>query len=136
MKKHAIEKGAGHYSVTVIRDFIARHYLIGGDWGAENEEHSHHYKLELTLAGENLDQHNYLVDIVVIEEALDAFVGRYSDALLNEMPAFSGTNPSIELFCRVAFEELVPAVAVPGLSFAAVTMWEHDTARARYSAPV
>jgi len=25
------------YTVAVRRDFIAQHYLIGGDWGAENE---------------------------------------------------------------------------------------------------
>ena len=24
------------YTVAVRRDLIARHYLIGGDWGAEN----------------------------------------------------------------------------------------------------
>jgi 6-pyruvoyltetrahydropterin/6-carboxytetrahydropterin synthase len=31
------------YTVAVRRDFIAQHYLIGGDWGAENELHAHHY---------------------------------------------------------------------------------------------
>ncbi|RQW02823.1 MAG: 6-carboxytetrahydropterin synthase, partial [Calditrichaeota bacterium] len=39
------------YTVTVIRDFISRHFLIGGDWGAENDLHSHHYKIELMLEG-------------------------------------------------------------------------------------
>ncbi len=29
------------YSVSVRRNFIAQHYLIGGDWGPENELHSH-----------------------------------------------------------------------------------------------
>ena len=57
------------YSVTVIRDFIARHYLIGGDWGPENEPNSHHFRLELSLYGDSLDQHNYMVDIVEIETA-------------------------------------------------------------------
>jgi 6-pyruvoyltetrahydropterin/6-carboxytetrahydropterin synthase len=31
------------YTVAVRRDFIAQHYRIGGDWGAENELHAHHY---------------------------------------------------------------------------------------------
>ena len=31
------------------RDFSARHYLIGGDWGAENIEHAHRYRMELVL---------------------------------------------------------------------------------------
>jgi 6-pyruvoyltetrahydropterin/6-carboxytetrahydropterin synthase len=124
------------YSVTVIRDFIAQHYLIGGDWGAENDPHSHHYRLELTLFGPSLDQHNYMVDIVAIEAALDRFVTRYADKLLNDTPAFADTNPSIELFCRVAWDEIVPSIAAPTVKRATITMWEHDTARASYTATV
>jgi 6-pyruvoyltetrahydropterin/6-carboxytetrahydropterin synthase len=29
------------YSVTVRRAFIAQHFLVGGDWGRENEVNSH-----------------------------------------------------------------------------------------------
>ena len=39
------------YTLAVRRDFIARHFLIGGDWGAENFPNSHHYVLELQLEG-------------------------------------------------------------------------------------
>ena len=52
------------YTLGIKRNFIARHFLIGGDWGAENLPNSHHYVLELQLAGKELDQHGYLVDIV------------------------------------------------------------------------
>ena len=31
------------YTLGIKRDFIARHFLIGGDWGAENLPNSHHY---------------------------------------------------------------------------------------------
>ncbi len=58
-------------------DFVAQHYLIGGDWGAENEWHSHHYALELQLIGPELDAHGCLVDIVAVERELDAIVGQY-----------------------------------------------------------
>ena len=34
------------YSVAVKREFVAQHFLIGGDWGAENDWHSHHYQVE------------------------------------------------------------------------------------------
>ncbi len=37
------------YSLGVAREFTARHFLIGGDWGEENVEHSHHYRMELVL---------------------------------------------------------------------------------------
>ena len=58
------------YTLAVKRDFVAQHYLIGGDWGAENEWHSHHYALELQLIGPELDAHGYLVDIVAVEREL------------------------------------------------------------------
>ena len=67
------------YTLAVKRDFVAQHYLIGGDWGAENEWHSHHYALELQLQGKELDQHGYLVDIVDVEQHLDAVVARYRE---------------------------------------------------------
>jgi 6-pyruvoyltetrahydropterin/6-carboxytetrahydropterin synthase len=42
------------YTVAVKRDFVAQHFLVGGDWGAENQKHSHHYEVELQLEGATL----------------------------------------------------------------------------------
>ncbi|MEZ4656751.1 MAG: 6-carboxytetrahydropterin synthase [Caldilineaceae bacterium] len=39
------------YTLAVQRDFVAQHFLIGGDWGPENQWHSHHYRLEVQLQG-------------------------------------------------------------------------------------
>ena len=64
------------YTLGVRRDFIARHFLIGGDWGSENFPNSHHYILELQLEGRELDQHGYLVDILDVEKHLDDAVWR------------------------------------------------------------
>ena len=60
------------YRLAVTRDFIAQHYLIGGDWGAENSRHSHAYRLQLVLQGKTLDRHGYLADIVEVERAIAA----------------------------------------------------------------
>ena len=49
------------YTLAVRKDFIARHYLIGGDWGAENLPNSHHYLLELNLSGSVLDIHGLTI---------------------------------------------------------------------------
>jgi len=43
------------YTVTITRDFVAQHFLVGGDWGAENQWHSHHYQVEVRLEGATLD---------------------------------------------------------------------------------
>ena len=47
------------YKLGVKRDLVARHFLVGGDWGQENELHSHHYVMELQLEGEQVDQHGF-----------------------------------------------------------------------------
>jgi 6-pyruvoyl-tetrahydropterin synthase len=39
------------YTVAVQRELIAQHFLIGGDFGPENLPHSHHYRVEVRLAG-------------------------------------------------------------------------------------
>ena len=57
------------YQLAITRDFIAQHYLIGGDWGRENEQHSHHYKVEVRVQQQDLDQHGYLIDIVDLESS-------------------------------------------------------------------
>lgn len=124
------------YQVAVKRDFIARHFLIGGDWGAENQEHAHHYAVELVLEGETLDRHGYLVDIVEIESALDALVGRYRDSLLNDLPEFAGLNPSIEHFSRILSESLAGVITAPNLSGYVVRLWENEIAWASYRAEI
>ena len=121
------------YTLAVKRDFVAQHYLIGGDWGAENAWHSHHYFLELQLAGTQLDQHGYLVDIVAVEHELDAIVSRFQDKTLNDLGEFNGLNPSIEHFTRIVCESLAQRLNMPNLDSICVRIWENEIAWASYS---
>ncbi len=121
------------YSVGVIRDFVAQHYLVGGDWGAENRLHSHHYRVELQLSGPGLDRHGYLVDILDIEQNLDGLVAAYRDKTLNDMPAFAGLNPSIEHFSRILAEALSECIHPTNLVNVTVRLWETGAAWASYS---
>ncbi|MFN7035048.1 MAG: 6-pyruvoyl trahydropterin synthase family protein [Bellilinea sp.] len=120
------------YRVGVIRDFIAQHYLIGGDWGAENQLHSHPYRLELELSGRQLDQHQYLVDIVAIEQALDNLIARYRDRTLNDLPEFAGVNPSLEHFARALCESLAQQFLDGTVERISVKLWENALAWAGY----
>jgi 6-pyruvoyltetrahydropterin/6-carboxytetrahydropterin synthase len=120
------------YTVTVQRDFIAQHYLIGGDWGAENELHSHHYRVELQLEGSELDKHGYLVDIVDIENNIEALVKVYADQTLNDCPEFNGLNPSIEHFARILCHSLSGRILAPNVSALTVKLWENDIAWTSY----
>ncbi len=120
------------YCVAVKRNFIAKHRLIGGDWGAENELHSHHYIIELTLEGAELDQHGYLVDIVQIEHALDTLTARYRDRCLNDLEEFAGLNPSIEHFSRILCQALADQITAANIRVMTVKLWENEIAWASY----
>jgi len=120
------------YTLAVRRDFMARHALIGGDWGAENLPHEHHYVLELQTAGETLNQHGYLVDIVEVEQRLDELVGRYRGAMLNDLTEFSGLNPSIEHFARILCNSFSSQIKASNISSLKIILWENDIAWASY----
>jgi 6-pyruvoyltetrahydropterin/6-carboxytetrahydropterin synthase len=121
------------YTLAVRRDFIARHFLIGGDWGPENFPNSHHYVLELQLEGRELDQHGYLVDIVEVENQLGELILHYKEKMLNDLPEFKGLNPSLEHFARIfasSLNERIKAINITGLK---VILWENESAWAAYS---
>ncbi|MDP1545890.1 MAG: 6-carboxytetrahydropterin synthase [Anaerolineales bacterium] len=120
------------YTLGVRREFIARHFLIGGDWGAENFPNSHHYTLELQLEGSDLDQHGYLVDIVDVEKRLDDVVGYYKEQMLNEKPEFAGLNPSIEHFARILAATLNEKIKAKNITGLKVVLWEHENAWAAF----
>lgn len=120
------------YTLGVRRDFIARHFLIGGDWGPENFPNSHHYILELQLEGRELDQHGYLVDIVDVEKHLDEVIGMYKEQMLNECAAFAGLNPSIEHFSRILATSLSERIKAANISAVKVVLWENESAWAAY----
>ncbi len=119
------------YTLAVKRSFVARHFLVGGDWGPENQLHSHHYRLEVQLENQVLDNHGFLVDIVALEAHLDELVAYYRDQTLNELPEFAGLNPSIEHFARLFCQELISRLKEP-LSAVRVKIWENDIAWAAY----
>jgi 6-pyruvoyltetrahydropterin/6-carboxytetrahydropterin synthase len=121
------------YTLGVRRDFIARHFLIGGDWGAENFPNSHHYVLELQLEGAELDQHGYLVDIVDVEKHLDEIVNYYKEQMLNDKPEFAGLNPSIEHFARMLAASLSERITAKNISLVKVVLWENDSAWAAFT---
>ena len=120
------------YTVAVKRDFVAQHYLIGGDWGAENKPHSHHYYVELRLFGPSLDQHGFLVDIVDVETHLNERVAAFKDQMLNDLPEFADLNPSIEHFSRIFCLQMAERIQADTLHALELVIWENEIAWASY----
>ena len=120
------------YSLGVRREFSARHYLVGGDWGDENIEHSHRYRMELVLEAMALDRHGFLVDIVLVEEHLEEITALFRGKILNELDAFAGLNPSIERLATIIHAAFCDRLGHLSLAGLAVTIWEDDIAWTSY----
>jgi len=120
------------YSLGVKRKFSARHYLVGGDWGDENSEHTHDYQLELILEKSKLDRHGFLVDIVEVERHLDEVTATFQDQTLNTLDAFADINPSIEIFATIISDMFRKRFAPFQIETLTVTIWEDDIAWTSY----
>jgi 6-pyruvoyltetrahydropterin/6-carboxytetrahydropterin synthase len=120
------------YKLAVKKDFIAQHFLIGGDWGPENQKHSHHYRIEIQLEAMALDKHGFLVDIVEVNGNLEKLVSYYRDRVLNELAEFKDINPSIENLANISYRTLYPSFHEFGIEGLRVEIWEDDIARVSY----
>ena len=121
------------YAVAVQRDFIANHFLTGGDWGPENEAHAHHYVVEIRVSGRELDDHGYVVDICEIETVIEELVNRYRDQMLNRLAEFDGLNPSLEHFARIISDSISEKIQTRNLTSLTAKIWENDIAWAAYT---
>ncbi len=120
------------YRIGMKSEFVARHYLVGGDWGAENTEHSHYYQVEVELQGETLDEHGYLTDFVEVEARMLEATNHYREAVLNALPEFAGLNPSVEHLARAFCESLLSGIVAQNLTGVAVRIWEKPGVWAAY----
>ena len=119
------------YQLAITRRFIAQHYLIGDDWGPENQKHSHHYKLEVRIEAPELDRHGYLIDIVDLENTLTEILKHYQEHTLNDLPPFKDLNPSLERFAKVIWESLLSKLELKQDALR-ITLWENDNDWAAY----
>jgi 6-pyruvoyltetrahydropterin/6-carboxytetrahydropterin synthase len=120
------------YTLALKRDFAARHFLVGRDFGRENEEHPHSYTLEVILEGGSLGEDGYLVDLVKVDANLEVILSHYRNQTLNRLPEFAGLNPSIENLCRLVCEKAAQLLVAPNVSAITSRIWEDGAAWASY----
>lgn len=121
------------HALMVERSFVAQHYLTVPDPGPEGVPHSHQFRLELRFAGPELGEYGYLVDIDRVKAVLDDVEGRYRDELLNDLPEFTGLNPSVERFARFIGDRVAEALENPTPEQLTVRIWEDEEAWASHS---
>ncbi|PSP57908.1 6-pyruvoyl tetrahydropterin synthase [Halobacteriales archaeon QH_7_66_36] len=121
------------YELTVLRAFIAQHFLTVPDPGPEGEVNSHRFTVELQFAGPELGPFGYLVNIDDVHDVLDDVEDRYHDTLLNDLPEFEGLNPSVEHFARLIGDRVESAFEDPTPTHLTVRVWEDDDSWASHA---
>ena len=122
------------YEVTIKREFSAAHMLqeIGGRC---EDLHGHNFTVEATVTAAALTNEGIMVDFRNVKRWLDEVLGVLDHRCLNELPFFSGINPSSENIARFIFDRIREKLP-PGPSLAKVTVWESEDARVSYTGEV
>ncbi len=119
------------FEISVEHSFAAGHALRGYKGKCENV-HGHNYKVQVTIAGEQLNSIGLLMDFVDLRAALKAIVERLDHRFMNEIPPFDRLNPSAENLAKYFCDELALAARQHGAQIRAVTVFETDTTSATY----
>ena len=120
------------FEVTIITQFAAAHQLR--DFGSECENlHGHNWKIEVTLAGDTLNDIGLLIDFKEVKKATQRLLKEIDHSFLNELDYFKSRNPSSENIAVYLFEKLSSELNNPSVRVTRVTAWESETACASYA---
>ncbi len=120
------------YELRVITQFAAAHQLrIFG--GKCEKLHGHNWRIEVSLAGNKLNDGGLLIDFREVKEATDGILEELDHSFLNELPQFEGQSPSSENIAAYVFEKLSSKLNNKRIRVTKVTAWESDSAGATYS---
>jgi 6-pyruvoyltetrahydropterin/6-carboxytetrahydropterin synthase len=119
------------YELKIITQFAAAHRLENFNGKCE-ALHGHNWKVEVFLAGEQLDEAGLLVDFGLIKARTNALLEEIDHKYLNELEAFREQNPSSENLARYLFERLSATMIRDGVRVSRVNVWESDTSCASY----
>jgi 6-pyruvoyltetrahydropterin/6-carboxytetrahydropterin synthase len=121
------------FEITVEYSFAAGHALRGYKGKCENV-HGHNYKVQVTVAGEQLNSIGLLMDFVDLRAWIKALVERLDHRFLNDLPPFDQVNPSAENLAKYFFDEIQSRLRGEEIKVLAVKVWETDTTSATYRA--
>lgn len=123
------------YAVTVEHKFSAGHSLRNYHGRCENI-HGHNWKVEVEIAGEQLDSAGMLIDFLLLKRLINQAIDPLDHQFLNEVPPFDTRNPSAENIARYVYEELTKGLEGANdqapVRISQVRVWETDDAAAVY----
>jgi len=123
------------FEVTVEDSFAAGHYLRNYKGKCENP-HGHNYKIQVTLAGRELDKAGLLLDFRDLREVMKPTIDRLDHQMMNDLEPFTVLNPSAENMAKYFYDEIhvrLRSITNGRVWVKTVTVYETDTTTATYS---
>ena len=119
------------YEVTIIKSFSAAHLLA--DIGGKCEElHGHNFKVEITVAAEELNSNGLLIDFRFLKKSLGEILEDIDHKHLNDLTLFAGINPSAENIAKYICEKMDIKVKTTGVNMVRIKIWESENAAVTY----
>lgn len=119
------------FEISAEYSFAAGHALRGYKGKCENV-HGHNYKVQVRVAGEQLNSIGLLMDFVDLRAVMKDLGDRLDHRFLNDLPPFDKLNPSAENLAKYFSDGIESRVREQGLHIRAVTVWETDRTSATY----
>ena len=123
------------YEVGLSRGFRAWHVMPDVE-GPESKLHTHDYRLEIVVTRAALDARAMVVDLDVLQEALDEVVATVADKDLDGIKPPDAQAVTVEVLARWAHGAMARAVAGAGGERLSVRAWESPEAFGGYAADV
>lgn len=117
------------FEICVQHTFAAGHALRNYRGKCENV-HGHNYRVEVCMAGDELDEIGLLYDFSELKKRLRATSEYFDHQFINDLKPFDHINPSAENIAKFFYEELRKELGPVPIAY--VKVWETDTACAVY----
>ena len=122
----------GKYTLRVVTDFSAAHILHGYN-GPCSRLHGHNWTIEVEVEAWKLDNIGMGIDFREIKQHTKALVETVDHQFLNELPAFTGINPTAEHIAAWFYHELAKDLNQHHTRLTSVTIWENDRCSVKYT---
>jgi len=119
------------YEITVRSHFSGAHRLrfLHGKCEAL---HGHNWKVEVSVVSNRLSKEGVVIDFGVLKQKVEKVLKPLDHTYLNDLPYFSGVEPSSENIAKYVFAGLKRDLKGHPGTVKKVTAWESETSSATY----
>lgn len=119
------------YELMITEHFAAGHHLVRYQGRCERP-HGHNYRVDVFVAGKELNEEGMLVDYEHIKKATDKALDALDHFDLNELKAFARKNTTTENIAAFLFIRLKRVLNDDRVQLTAIRIWESDEACCLY----